>query len=171
MTDENIFSENSEENDSKRDEKGRTTADMQQEAAEALKLYNTLKSGDTVRDKKQTGLFDASSMLAVNIQGSDNPLLLTAKSEYIIGRRDPATGHSPDIDLSKHGAYQLGISRKHAVIKWEDDQLFLFDMGSRNGTYINGKRAIPEQPFKLYDGDEIRLGKMRLKIAYTKKDA
>lgn len=147
----------------------RTTNDVRQEAEEALKLYSKLQSERDSNPATHTGLFKMGMLLRVEVQGSDTPILLLPKQEMVVGRLDPATGEIPEIDLSPYAAYQMGISRRHAIIRWEDEQLHLIDLGSRNGTYVNGKKAQPHQPFKLRDGDEMRLGKMALKLFFRQK--
>lgn len=159
--------EESQENEAKKDT--RTTADIRNDAKEALRLYEALANQSEKPSETDTNIFDATMVLRIDVQGSDAPLVIPAQPTIMIGRRDPATGEKPDVDLSTHAAYQMGISRNHAVIKWENMQLFLYDLDSRNGTYVNGKRAVPNQPTKLHDGDELRLGKMALKLYFRKK--
>ena len=53
------------------------------------------------------------------------------------------------------------ISREHAAIAYAEGRFFVEDLGSTNGTQVNGERK-PRQP--LVDGDEIQLGKLRLRI-------
>src|SRR6476469_6778399 len=48
------------------------------------------------------------------------------------------------------------ISRLHARIELQGDRYLLFDAGSANGTFVNGKRV--EQGYQLSTGDEIALG-------------
>ena len=48
------------------------------------------------------------------------------------------------------------ISRIHARIELQGDHYLLFDAGSANGTFVNGKRI--EQSYQLSSGDEISLG-------------
>ena len=48
-----------------------------------------------------------------------------------------------------------GISRRHAEIRQEDGEYWVVDLGSMNGTRVNGKR-IDRQ--RLADGDTIVLG-------------
>jgi pSer/pThr/pTyr-binding forkhead associated (FHA) protein len=83
-----------------------------------------------------------------------------------IGRKDPTSGDSPDIDLSTYAAYQMGVSRTHAILELAEDHLTLHDLGSRNGTFINGQRVTPEHPQLLHNGDEVRLGKMVLRLSF-----
>jgi pSer/pThr/pTyr-binding forkhead associated (FHA) protein len=54
------------------------------------------------------------------------------------------------------------ISRAHAAIAFDGARFFLQDLGSTNGTRVNGKR---ETRVRLQDGDELQLGKLRLRVA------
>lgn len=84
------------------------------------------------------------------------------KSEILIGREDPVSNIFPDIDLTPHGGDEGGVSRRHARIFAQGNQLFIEDLNSTNYTYVNQQKLTPGQPHPLKDGDEIRLGKVRL---------
>jgi hypothetical protein len=53
------------------------------------------------------------------------------------------------------------ISRAHAAIGFDGETFFVEDLGSTNGTSVNGKR---KPKTVLNSGDEIQLGKLRLKV-------
>jgi predicted component of type VI protein secretion system len=53
-----------------------------------------------------------------------------------------------------------GVSRLHAVLERFSAGWCLRDLGSRNGTFVNGDRMFGERP--LRGGDEIRVGQTRL---------
>src|SRR5579872_2164954 len=53
------------------------------------------------------------------------------------------------------------VSRNHAVIqKFQGGEFYLIDMGSRNGSFINGRRLTA--PVALRDGDRLSFGEARL---------
>lgn len=54
------------------------------------------------------------------------------------------------------------VSRRHALLRIEENRATLEDLGSTNGTFIGGKRIPPHQPVPLHSGDEIRLGDVLL---------
>lgn len=56
------------------------------------------------------------------------------------------------------------ISRKHAKLWVEQDQLYLEDVGSANGTYVNERLVSKQEAFALNDGDSLRLGDTILEI-------
>jgi hypothetical protein len=53
-----------------------------------------------------------------------------------------------------------GVSRRHARIVVTGDGAILEDLGSKNGTFLHGKRLT--RPAPLTDGDTFRLGRMLL---------
>lgn len=57
-------------------------------------------------------------------------------------------------------ATDRAISRQHAVVLCIDNQFFIEDMASKNGTWLNGTRV--GHRAELTSGDEIRLGMTRL---------
>lgn len=61
-------------------------------------------------------------------------------------------GRAADVDLVVE---DLGASRRHARVGKEGDVFVVRDLGSRNGTFVNGQRV---QAASLNDGDMIRLG-------------
>jgi hypothetical protein len=114
-----------------------------------------------------TDYFLPDSILRIEIEGGPEPILIKPKKEIIFGRRDPATGAMPDVDLTPYAGYRMGVSRSHAAIRTADDShLDLWDLGSSNGTYLNGQRLSAHRPYRVRDGDRIRLGQMVLRILF-----
>ncbi len=76
------------------------------------------------------------------------PDILPDHFPYIIGKLEGATDHRPKSSL---------ISRLHARLEQRDDGIYIIDLNSTNGTFVNGKRLMPSQEEKLAPGDEIAL--------------
>ncbi len=57
------------------------------------------------------------------------------------------------------------ISRQHAAIRGDADGYWLADLGSRNGTWVNGER-LGSEPRKLRNMDRIALGEENSEIQY-----
>ncbi len=91
-------------------------------------------------------------------------LPLTERSEFTLGRISDGQPIMPDIDLSPYQAYARGVSRLHAVLKREASRVFLMDLGSSNGTYVNGKRLAPNVDHAISNGDVVALGKLKIQI-------
>lgn len=73
------------------------------------------------------------------------PFTLKPGTSVIIGR-------TADADLS---VPSNRVSRRHSEIYWKDDRPWIKDLGSQNGTLVNGKRI---QEHKLADNDEVSVG-------------
>jgi len=88
--------------------------------------------------------------------------------DLLLGRFDPVTRVSPDVDLNTYNATEKGVSRRHASIIRRDGALHLVDLESPNGTYLNGQKLIPHQSRVLRDGDDIRLGHLVLRVTFER---
>jgi hypothetical protein len=74
--------------------------------------------------------------------------------EFLIGRPDVAGSVTPDILIEWDDA----ISRKHAHVFRQSAQFYVEDLGSTNGTKVNGILLVPGSPQQLHDGDLINVG-------------
>ena len=91
-------------------------------------------------------------------------LPLSNRNEFTMGRVSEGQPIMPDIDLSPYQAYAAGVSRLHAVIKRDGARIIFIDLGSANGTYINGKRLVPNVEQVISHGDVVALGKLKLQV-------
>src|SRR3989475_6352438 len=86
-------------------------------------------------------------------------LKLTDSSGQQIAESSAATlrfGRDPDASVVIRGDSARVVSVRHAELRFENGAWLLADLGSKNGTYLNGKRLIA--PTALKQGDVIRLG-------------
>lgn len=115
-------------------------------------------------------VFPTGGALRLQIEGSPEPILLPFhQQEIVLGRRDPATGALPDVDLTPFAGYRMGVSRRHSQIRRSHDgHLELFDLGSSNGTFLNGQRLEAHYPYRLRDGDKIALGQINILVHFEK---
>jgi hypothetical protein len=84
---------------------------------------------------------------------------LVDQDQMIIGR-----GSDCDIVLPKRQ-----ISRQHAQIERDDSGYLLRDLGSKNGTFVNGEE-VRDKPYRLRDGDEIQLA-LCVRVGFVGADA
>jgi pSer/pThr/pTyr-binding forkhead associated (FHA) protein len=89
---------------------------------------------------------------------------LPLSKEVVIGRLDASHAVFPDVDLTSEQGAEKGVSRRHARISRRDDQVFLEDLNSLNGTFLNATRLVPELPYPLKGGDQVQLGKLILTV-------
>ncbi|MGE5251743.1 MAG: FHA domain-containing protein [Bacteroidota bacterium] len=91
-------------------------------------------------------------------------LPLSDRNEFTLGRTSEGQPIMPDIDLSPYHAYASGVSRLHAVIKRSSAGITVMDLGSSNGTYLNGKRLTPNTENVLHHGDVVAFGKLKMQV-------
>lgn len=79
------------------------------------------------------------------------------KDEVLIGRYDSVTGHRPEVDLTEEDNNR-NVSRRHARLLYKDNTHYIAEeIGTMNGTYINGNRIPTGVLTPVKDGDEITL--------------
>jgi hypothetical protein len=98
------------------------------------------------------------------IQPGQTRIGLNVWKSLIIGRSDLATNVNPDLDMTPHQAHELGVSRQHAVLTPGNNALFLSDLESKNGTWVNGKYLPPGVRYPLSEGDQIEFGLIKLVV-------
>jgi CRP-like cAMP-binding protein len=93
---------------------------------------------------------------------SSTVFTLPANGSVTIGRQDPVTGISPDIDLTSVDP-ERSSSRRHAKM-YREGQTYLLveDIGATNGTFLNGKRIRTGVPAEVKSGDQVRFGLVEL---------
>jgi two-component system response regulator HydG len=86
------------------------------------------------------------------LDGADagKEIRLKPGSSVVIGRGEDAHVQLIDKNASRH----------HARLTWCEGQPTLFDLGSSNGSFVNG---LPINQIALLDGDEVKLGEIRLR--------
>jgi serine/threonine protein kinase len=75
-----------------------------------------------------------------------------------IGRQGEQKKVESDIDVTALDTGKLA-SRRHAMVQLRDGSFYLSDLGSTNGTYLNGEKIKPQETRILKAGDVIELGK------------
>jgi len=77
---------------------------------------------------------------------------------YVLGEGETSAGRSAESDIFLE---DVTVSRRHAVFAVDGEGLTVTDLGSTNGTYVNGRR---HETAALAPGDEVMLGKFHLVV-------
>lgn len=104
------------------------------------------------------------SVVCLHFVDTGQVLDLELNREYLIGRQHRSQPILPDIDLTPFKAYEWGISRLHASLSIQMDQVSITDLGSANGTWHGGVKLAPNQPYLLKHGDVVHLGNLKAQI-------
>lgn len=100
--------------------------------------------------------------LLCELVGRGQELAVPVQPEIVIGRRGPGTSPPPELDLSPLTRPEDGVSRRHARLSRRGSRLYLEDLGSTNGSFVNG-HAVPQgRRLPLRAGDRVRLGLLEL---------
>lgn len=116
--------------------------------------------------------FGKLSSLVFTVRGFENAPLhvnLSATQEIIVGRTAQDSVITPDVDLVNYDAQNQGVSRVHLTIKRQDNNITISDMGSSNYTFLNGERIFPQEVRMLRDGDDLKLGKLSMRVAFQRQ--
>ena len=95
-------------------------------------------------------------------------LHLAGQNEFTLGRVAEGQPILPDIDLSPYEAYSQGVSRLHAALKLNNQRVVITDLGSSNGTRVNGTKIHPNSDYPLNHGDVVALGKFKIQVLLRK---
>jgi len=97
---------------------------------------------------------------------SIKPFIVLISDEIILGR---LTEDSPEgcVDLTPHGAFSAGVSRRHAMIQRKKDGFEITDLDSTNGTSVDDFRLVPSRTYDLPNGATIRLARLTMKVVFN----
>jgi hypothetical protein len=82
----------------------------------------------------------------------------------LVGRKDRITNVVPEVDLTPLDEGRV-VSRRHAQVEADGDQCQLRDLGSTNGTFVNGRRVPPSVACPLAAGDQVSFGGIVVTLA------
>jgi len=86
------------------------------------------------------------------------------RSEFLIGRPDPVTGIQPEINLGPFDASRT-LSRRHAKLLREGGLYFVREeVGTANGTFVDGERIATGATVPLKPGTKLRFGSIEVEL-------
>ena len=96
------------------------------------------------------------AVLAIQ-SGTESPVAIPFEGDgHVLGRHPHA-----DVDLDNPF-----VSRKHAIIEYSDSGYTIIDLGSKNGTFVNGAR-LGDEPRPLKGGEIIEFGKGQVRAKFS----
>jgi len=127
-------------------------------------------AGESTRAVSRPVLGDRDSPVGPQRQSSTTGAkFMSPGAAALVINRGPGSGHrflldQPVTTVGRHarsGVFldDVTVSRRHAELRWANGELRVVDVGSMNGTYVNGQAV---ESTVLVDGDELQFGKFRL---------
>lgn len=102
--------------------------------------------------------------ISLHIIDSGQVIHLAERTEFTLGRTIEGQPILPDVDLSPFDAFTLGVSRLHAALRIVNHEVVVTDLGSSNGTRVNGQKIVPHVDYPINHGDIIALGKLKIQV-------
>ena len=118
---------------------------------------------------KNASVLSGEEAIAVAALPSNSALLIShrgpgAGSRFLLDQNLTIAGRHPEADIFLD---DVTVSRKHVQVSRKDSVFQLEDLGSMNGTYVDGDRV---DKINLADGAEVLIGKFRLTFYSSKKE-
>lgn len=132
-------------------------------AADSNHPADTQRTGQNAGSRNSTAV----EIVRLHLVDANRTISLGGKTEYTLGRVSTDQPVIPDVDLTEFEAYIQGVSRLHAALKIGRQRVSITDLGSANGTRVNGQKIVPHIDYPLKHGDAIALGKMIIQIAIS----
>lgn len=132
----------------------------------SIETSHELPPGST-GDTAETGDTVTSVISGAGPRPRENAMLILQRGaeagrRWPLDRSRPVTiGRGEECDIALPDRQ---VSRLHARIEWRESAYYLLDMGSKNGTHLNGQEA--RDLVALNDGDEIQIA-LRFKLAFV----
>jgi pSer/pThr/pTyr-binding forkhead associated (FHA) protein len=127
---------------------GAFLSDVQQESDDTTAAWQLDETGDIKPLDPETLAQEGTLVIRAGGGRSGESFAVTGDQMRI--------GRSPDAGVFLD---DVTVSRNHALLVRRRDGLYIDDLGSLNGTYVNRRRI---ETHKLVDGDELQIGKYKL---------
>ena len=120
------------------------------------------------RPKKTLGTTDNDVTIAsVRFMLPNHQAVDVPAGSYIVIGRQQGNDRQIDFDLSVLYGPESGVSRTHAVMQISDTDVFIRDLDSTNGTYLNGAELYALRDYPVQDGDTLKLGSVTMRVIFV----
>ena len=106
--------------------------------------------------------------VVLTLDSPKKQLEISLEKTIYLGRLDPTANIYPEIDFTEANGLEQGVSRQHARLLFKEGRVYVEDLGSVNGTILNGHRLLAYLPEPLDDGDTLVLGRLKIDISLKK---
>lgn len=83
------------------------------------------------------------------INGSE--VIIISKNEFVLGR---------NYQTCDYAIHNWNIGRAHSQINCKEGIYYIIDLGSKNGTFLNGLRLVSNKPYELKDNDRVTMANL-----------
>jgi pSer/pThr/pTyr-binding forkhead associated (FHA) protein len=137
---------------------GRPLAELGDTTTGALRFDESTDPVDPADAGVDIAELETGTALLVGVRGPNRG------ARFLLDRDVVTVGRHPDSDIFLD---DITVSRRHAEFRRDEGRFWVHDVGSLNGTYVNGERAEDQL---LETGDEVQIGKFKL-VAFVADDS
>jgi len=120
-------------------------------------------------EKNGAALTPSQKYLRLQVEGYVDPRIidLPVGKTIVLGRsaRSGEMLYDELVTLDDYAAYLKGVSRNHLLLRRTATALSIVDLGSRNGTFIKGKKLKAFEPYSSAEIDELQLGYLNIRLS------
>jgi len=102
--------------------------------------------------------------ISLHLVESGKVIHLSDKKDFSLGRAVEGQSLLPDVDLTPFDAFSQGVSRMHASLRIVNGDVYVTDLGSSNGTKINGQKIVSHIEYSISHGDLVTLGRLKVQV-------
>jgi len=111
--------------------------------------------------------FEENKNLVLVIRGMVERFPIRSDLSVVLGRKAAGSASAnADFDLSPYGALDRGVSRRHARLYVKASKLWITDLNSTNGTFLNGEQLKPNESKVVHRGSEVKVGHLPIEILF-----
>jgi len=115
-------------------------------------------------DDVSSALLSEDGCVSLFVSGLREKLCFDKSPIITLGRLNELFHVEGLVDLSPYRATERGVSRIHCQLSLKDNQVYITDLGSTNGTYLNGRRLEPNQPTLITKRNTVSLARLPIKL-------
>ena len=117
-------------------------------------------------ERSGKSLFAPGASVVIQFEPSGVCLSLPLDEPVILGRGSTSPAEIV-LDLTNFDGYEKGVSRRHCLLRRRGSYLAVIDLGSANGTSLNGDRLVPRHEVLVAHGDRLILGRLHLTLLFS----
>jgi len=119
-------------------------------------IFLDIRKSETAHKKNKL----PKGMASLELMAKKDSFYFNVNNVYPLDKDVIVIGRGAKCNISIDDLY---MSTQHAQLWHEDDEWYIADMGSTNGTYVNSKK-MKEKPLILDDGDVIKVGQVEFLV-------
>lgn len=115
-------------------------------------------------DDVRSALVSEDRCITLFLIGLREKLCFDESETIVLGRLNELMHVEGLFDLTPYKANERGVSRVHCQLTLDNNRLYITDLASTNGTYLNGERLEANKPAIVEKRNIISLGRLPIKI-------